>query len=86
MNKKELLELLEKHAKKNNLKLNPDKTHLDLIINGLLENEKKHGEIYCPCRVVTKTKEDKKKICPCIWHKKEIKKFGHCLCRLFFSK
>jgi len=84
MNKKQLLELSEKHAKKNKFKLNPDKSHLNLILNGLLENEKKYGEVYCPCRVVTGNKaEDKKKICPCFWHKQEIKKFGHCLCRLF---
>jgi len=28
-------------------------------------------------------KEDKKKICPCVWHKDEIREMGHCHCMLF---
>jgi hypothetical protein len=27
--------------------------------------------------------EDAKKICPCFWHKDEIKKDGHCFCNLY---
>jgi len=73
-----------KYAEDNGFKLNPDEKAVDRVINGLLENEKKHGEKYCPCRRVTGDKEeDAKKICPCIWHKDEISKDGHCLCRLY---
>lgn len=86
MNKEELLAFVQKHAKEDNEKLNPDKAHLNLILDGLLSNKERYGEVYCPCRTVTgDKKEDKKKICPCFWHKQEIKKFGHCLCRLFLS-
>lgn len=73
-----------KYAKANGFQLNPDKNVARRVINGLLENKKKHGEMYCPCRRVTgDTKEDLKKICPCFWHKDEIEKDGHCLCRLY---
>jgi thioredoxin len=64
--------------------LNPDKKTTDRVINGLLENEKKHGKKYCPCRRVTGDAEkDAKIICPCVYHKDEVAKDGHCICNLF---
>ena len=72
------------YAKNNGIQLNPDKKVVDRIIKGLLGNKEKYGERYCPCRRVTGNKEeDAKKICPCFWHKDEIKKDGHCFCRLY---
>lgn len=80
----ELMTEYSKYAEENGFKLNPDKKTVERVINGLLENEKKHGERYCPCRRVTGEKEeDLKKICPCFWHKDEINKDGHCFCRLY---
>ena len=85
---KDKIDELEKeyseYAKTNGFQLNPDKTVARRVINGLLENEKKNGKKYCPCRRVTgNQEEDAKKVCPCFWHKDEIKKDGHCLCRLY---
>jgi len=72
------------YAKKNGFKLNPDKEVVQRLMKGLLENEKKHGQKYCPCRRVTGNKEvDSKSVCPCYYHLDEIKKDGHCLCGLF---
>lgn len=74
----------EEYAKKNGFRLNPNRKAVELLIGGLLRNEKKHGARYCPCRRITgDKKEDKKKICPCVWHKDEISKDGHCHCSLF---
>lgn len=74
----------EEYAKKNNLSLNPNRGVVERIVKGLLENEKKYGARYCPCRKISgNPKEDKAKICPCAWHHQEIKKDGHCLCGLF---
>ena len=85
--KKELRKKFENYAKENNFKLNPDEKILGFLLNGLFKNKEKHGEIYCPCRVVTGDKEkDKDIICPCIFHKQEIKEMGHCKCNLFFAK
>ena len=83
----ELEKIAEKYriyAKENGFGLNPDKKILEETLRGLIENEKKHGKKYCPCRRVTgDRKEDKKIICPCVYHKKEIEEKGHCLCQLF---
>ncbi len=74
----------KKYAESQGFRLNPDDATVERVCNGLLTNQKKHGARYCPCRLVTGDKEeDKKIICPCIYHKDEIKKDGHCHCSLF---
>jgi len=88
MENQEKIEQLAKeyaeYAQKNGFQLNPDKKTHERVISGLLMNEGKYGEKYCPCRRVTGNKEeDSKKICPCFWHKDEIQKDGHCLCNLY---
>lgn len=80
----ELIKEYGDYAKKNGFQLNPDKKIVERIINGLLNNEKKFGKNYCPCRRISGDEnEDSKKTCPCFWHKDEIKKNGHCLCNLY---
>lgn len=85
MNEEEVLERSRRYAEEKGFKLNPDKKYLDLVIKGLLRNEEKYGELYCPCRPVFGDESDKDKICPCKWHLDEIKKDGFCHCRLFFK-
>ncbi len=81
---KEIIKSYQEYAEKNGFKLNPDKEVTERLVMGLLENEKKHGFRYCPCRRVTgNQEEDKKKICPCVWHRQEIERDGHCFCGLF---
>ena len=75
------------YAEKNGFKLNPDREVVERLIKGMLENEKKFGERYCPCRRVTGNKEeDKGKICPCQFMRKEIEEQGRCLCGLFWKE
>jgi len=75
------------HAKKNGIKLNPDKRIVDNIVKGIIRNEKKWGKPYCPCRMVAgNDDEDKGKACPCIWHMDEIKVMGHWHCMLFVKE
>ena len=79
-----LLKEYQDHAKKNGFHLNPDQKVRDYLIGVLLEREKKYGKKYCPChRVKNIKKEDDKIICPCIYHREEIEKYGHCHCFLF---
>ncbi len=81
---KKMIERLDNYAKSNGFRLNPEEKEVDRVVKGLLENEKKYGAKYCPCRRVTGNKEeDKQKICPCVWHRDELEKDGHCFCRLF---
>lgn len=76
----------QEYAEKNSFKLNPNKEVVGRLIRGLLENEKKYGFRYCPCRRVTgNPEEDKPKICPCAYHREEIERDGHCLCGLFIK-
>ena len=78
---------LQKYADSKGFKLNENPQALKGIFTGLLRNKEKHGEIYCPCRVVTGNKEeDKKIICPCAYHLQEIKEDRHCKCALFWKK
>lgn len=81
---KKIIDQSEEYAKKKGYKLNPNKAIVEGIANGLLVRKKNFGEIYCPCRKMTEDKEENKKIiCPCIYHESEIKKDGHCFCNLF---
>lgn len=83
----EFIKICEDYAVKNGFRLNPDKKIVSVIIGGLLENEKKRGFRYCPCRRLSgEAAEDKLKICPCYWHQEEIKKNGRCHCGLFVGK
>lgn len=79
-----LVRKYEKHAQSNGFKLNPNQKMVEGIIEGLLKKEEKFGNKYCPCRRVEGNDEkDRKKICPCVWHQKEIEQTGHCFCNLF---
>jgi len=79
-----LIKQSEEYAKKNGYKLNPNRLIVEGVIRGLLARKESFGEIYCPCRKVTGNKEeDKKIICPCIYHDLEIERDGHCFCNLF---
>ncbi|MCD6115201.1 ferredoxin:thioredoxin reductase [bacterium] len=84
---KEIIKWYENYAKRNGFRLNPDRATVERLVKGLLANEKKYGARYCPCRRVTgNIEEDRPKICPCRWHREEIKRDGHCHCWLFFRK
>lgn len=54
-------------------RINPDKGHVDLIIEGL-----KNKDGYCPCKV-QKTEEN---ICPC----DDFINTGKCCCKLWVEK
>ena len=87
MNKEELKKLSQDHANNKGFRLQPDSAMLDTVFNGILRNQEKHGDLYCPCRRVTgDIEEDKKIVCPCIYHEQEVAQDGHCKCHLFFSK
>jgi len=81
-----ILRFARAYAKAQGFVLNPDPEKLDEIISGLAYNQKKYGFRYCPCRPISgDLEEDRKKICPCFWHREEIKTMGHCHCGLFWD-
>ena len=88
MEEKEQIEKMKgafsKYAESQGFRLNPNNDKVEGVCKGLIANQKKHGARYCPCRMVSGDKEeDRKIICPCIYHKEEVKKDGHCHCGLF---
>ncbi len=83
----ELCKDIGEYASNLGFQANQNKERFDMVVKGLLKNKESHGEVYCPCRVVTGDKEkDKEIICPCVFHRGEIEIEGHCKCLLFFSK
>jgi len=87
-NEEELRKNIKEYANKvEGIKVNPNKEGFEFIVKGLMKNKEKHGEVYCPCRVVTGNKEkDEEIICPCVFHRGEIELEGHCRCQLFFEE
>lgn len=79
-----LIKAYEEYAESKGFKLNPNRKVVEGVIGGLMARKDSFGEQYCPCRRITGDKEeDKKIICPCIYHEDEIEKDGHCFCNLF---
>jgi len=88
MNPKELKESWKAFTEKNDFKLNPDEKHVDTVVKGVLENEKKVGLKLCPCRLRDKTRgRDMELICPCNFKIQDTwKNKGMCWCGLFVKR
>ncbi|MDO8137743.1 MAG: ferredoxin-thioredoxin reductase catalytic domain-containing protein [Candidatus Brocadiales bacterium] len=79
----EIRHRLERYLDGTSYRFNPDAAVVEEVIKGLAIRRLKTGHEYCPCRVVTGNEEkDKKIVCPCDYHKKEIKHKGRCYCGL----
>jgi ferredoxin-thioredoxin reductase catalytic chain len=77
-----LIEEYRAYAASNGFLLNPNEKAVKMLVQALLKNEGKFGRKYCPCRKV----HNNESVCPCIYHKDEIKDKGHCHCFLFVRK
>lgn len=88
MNKEELRRAWERFTEENDFMLNPDKSLVDMVIDGVLENEKEHGLKLCPCRLRDGTKQgDLELICPCNFKIQSVwKNEGRCWCGLFVKR
>ncbi len=85
MNEEKLKSVWKDYADKNNYLLNPDKEHIEFIVRGVLENEKKFGLKLCPCRLRDGSrKRDLELVCPCNFEiQKSWSEKGQCWCGLF---
>jgi len=82
----ELLEAIEKHARKQGYELNADREHLMMLMEGLLANEARYGYRGCPCRLGKNDKEaDRDIFCPCDYRDPDVEEFGSCYCGLYVS-
>jgi len=70
--------------------VNPDAAKVDLLLQGVAENERNHGLKFCPCRLRTKDwAEDQRLVCPCNFTIHETYKGlpnGECWCGLFIRR
>ncbi len=86
MSPEEYLNVIEKIAVSKGWRPNPDREILLELSKGLLENRKRYGRTYCPCRIVTGNYDiDKKIICPCVYAQDDIDEHGRCFCGLYVS-
>lgn len=80
----------QRFTEKNDFMLNPDKEHVDTIIEGVHKNEEKFGLKLCPCRLRDGTREnDLELICPCNFKTHDTwkdEKKGYCWCGLFVKR
>jgi ferredoxin-thioredoxin reductase catalytic subunit len=90
MTKPEFRRAIAKFTEKNEFEVNPDEAKVDMLLDGVAENERNHGLKYCPCRLRTKVfNEDLKLVCPCnfiIHETYKGKEDGECWCGLFIRR
>lgn len=88
MDDEQLRQVWENYTEKNDFILNPDTKVVDLVIEGVLANEEKHGLKLCPCRLGDGSRErDLELICPCNFEIQDTwKDKGECWCSLFVKK
>jgi len=83
----DMLKWAKAYAHKHGWKLNTDEKQLITVIKGLVRNKTKFGHPYCPCRLRSGDEEKDMAIeCPCIYHKDEVAKMGHCHCNLYYKE
>ena len=84
---KKIMQRLERFSEKKGASLNPDTEITAKLIDGLLENQKRHGYWACPCRLLAGNREDDRDIiCPCDYWEQDVAEFGACYCGLYVSK
>lgn len=86
-NKEEMLKDVKANAEENGYYVCPDEDLLDDLLEGLVENEKRYGYAFCPCRPASGVPtRDVDVICPCGYRVADIEEHGQCYCGLFVSK
>lgn len=78
---------LKKIADEEGYTLNPDKSVLNEILEGLLKNELRYGYRSCPCRLASGILvEDQDIICPCEYRDADLAEYGCCFCTLYVTE
>lgn len=67
--------------------LNPDKSFVHELLEGLLVNEQRFGYRACPCRLASGERTgDLDIICPCDYRDADLSEHGACYCALYVSQ
>ncbi len=90
LEKEDFLRAIRIFTEKNEFQVNPDKQKVEMLLQGIFDNEQNHGLKYCPCRLISKDfEEDLKLVCPCNFRIHETykgKEEGECWCGLFIRR
>jgi ferredoxin-thioredoxin reductase catalytic chain len=90
LEKEDFLRAIRIFTEKNEFQVNPDKKKVEMLLQGIFDNEQNHGLKYCPCRLISKDfEEDLKLVCPCNFRIHETykgKEEGECWCGLFIRR
>ncbi|MBI5042443.1 MAG: DUF3422 family protein [Nitrospirae bacterium] len=82
-----LLEWIKNTADAFGCKVNPDKTSLQGILDGLIKNERRYGYRSCPCRLASGDYlKDSDIICPCAYMSWDLEVYGRCYCGLYVTE
>lgn len=81
-----LFEWIKNTADAFGCKVNPDKTALQGILDGLIKNERRYGYRSCPCRLASGDYlKDSDIICPCAYMSWDLEVYGRCYCALYVT-
>ncbi len=90
MDREQFRQAITAFTEKNEFQVNPDKERVEMLLDGVMENETNHGLKYCPCRLATGDfKQDLILVCPCNFAIHETyrgKADGECWCSLFVRR
>jgi ferredoxin-thioredoxin reductase catalytic subunit len=82
----ENLKRIEGIAKDKSYRLNHNDDRVKKVIGLMTINYLGHKKYYCPCKQSEPLDEIKDVFCPCPALDAEVKKDGHCFCKLFFKR
>lgn len=83
----DLLAIIKASAATKELYLNKDETFVKELVEGIYSNLKRYGYGSCPCRLSSGNYEaDRDILCPCVYMKEDVEKYGMCFCCLYVSK
>ena len=80
-----LLQDVKRLAGQNGYIINPDLERVEKVVGLMTENLVTAGKRYCPCKQSHPLDPQTDVTCPCPPWKGEIRKDGHCFCRLFYE-
>lgn len=83
-----LRRVLHAYASDRGFALNLHEGTLFRLLHDLHSNWKETGHLYCPCRMADLEGDvfrDKKLVCPCSYHIRELKDTGFCKCEIFVT-
>ncbi len=82
----ENLKRIKQIAERKGYRLNNNPERVKKVVGLMTMNHNEFKKYYCPCKQSEPLDPNKDVLCPCPTLDEEVKKDGHCFCKLFFMK